>query len=106
MTEQPRTLTSHRITELENQLAQLRAEQELEEVRKEGRRDEPATFGTYNPLHPTFQETWQSASSITESVVLLFPGVERSTLVHIIENRFKPTNIYWLLATEKERAES
>jgi len=38
--------------------------------------------------------------------VLLFPGVERSTLVQIIENRFKPTNIYQLLATEKERAES
>ena len=36
----------------------------------------------------------------------LFPGVERSILVQIIENRFKPTNIYRLLATEKERAES
>lgn len=33
-------------------------------------------------------------------------GVERSTLTQIIENRFKPTNIYRLLATEKERAES
>ena len=106
MTEQPRNLTSHRITELENQLAQLRAGQELEEVRKEGRRDELATLGTYNPLHLTFQETGESASSITESVELLFPRVERSTLVQIIENRFKPTNIYRLLATEKERAES
>ena len=70
-TEQPRNLTSHRITELENQLAQLRAEQELEEVRREDRRDEPATFGTYNPLHPTFQDTGESASSITESVEIL-----------------------------------
>ena len=76
MTEQARNLTSHRITELENQLAQLRAEQELEEVRKEGRRDEPATLGTYNPLHFTFQETRGSVSSITELVEFLFPGVE------------------------------
>ena len=40
------------------------------------------------------------------SVEVLFPGVERSTLVQIIENRFKPTNIYRLLASEKERAET
>ena len=99
-------MTSHRITELENQLAQLRAEQELEEVRRQDRGDELAILGTYNPLHPTFQETGESASSITESVETLFPGVERNTLVQIIENRFKPTNIYQLLATEKERAES
>ena len=75
-------------------------------MRREGRRDEPATLGTYNPLHPTFQETGESPSNITESVELLFPGVQRSTLVQIIENQFKPTNIYRLLATEKERAES
>ena len=106
MTDQPRNLTSHRITELENLLAQLRAEQELEEVRREGRRDEPATLGTYNSLHPTFQETGERASGITASVEILFPGVERSTLVQKIENRFKPTNIYRLLATEKELAES
>jgi len=47
-----------------------------------------------------------SASAISESVEMLFPGVERSTLTQIIENRFKPTNIYRLLGTEKERAES
>ena len=49
---------------------------------------------------------WENVSGIPESVESLFPGVERSTLVQIIENRFKPTNIYRLLATEKERAES
>ena len=37
---------------------------------------------------------------------VLFPGVECSTLVQIIENRFKPTNIYQLLASKKERAET
>ena len=99
-TDQPRNLTSQRITELENKLAQLGAEQELEEVRRENRRDEPATLGRYNPLHRIFQETRESASRITESVEILFPRVERSTLVQIIENRIKPTNIYRLLATE------
>jgi len=47
----------------------------------------------------------ESASGIVESVERLFPGVERTTLQQIIENRFKPTNIYRLLASEKERAE-
>lgn len=32
--------------------------------------------------------------------------MERSTLAQIIKNQFKPTNIYRLLATEKDRAES
>ena len=41
-----------------------------------------------------------------ESVEALFPGVERSTLTQIIKNKFKPTNIYRLLATERDRAES
>ena len=41
-----------------------------------------------------------------ESVEALFPGVERSTLTQIIENKFKPTNIYRLLATERDQAES
>ena len=36
----------------------------------------------------------------------LFPWVERSTLAQIIENWFKPTNIYRLLPSEKERAET
>jgi len=48
----------------------------------------------------------ESSSTTADSVEILFPGVERGTLVQIIENRFKPTNIYRLLASEKERAES
>jgi len=48
----------------------------------------------------------ESAGGIVDSVETLFPGVERSTLVQIIENRFKPTNIYRLLASEKERGET
>jgi len=36
---------------------------------------------------------------------VLVSGVERSTLVQIIENQFEPTNIYGPLASEKERAE-
>jgi len=43
---------------------------------------------------------------MAESVESLFPGVERNTLVQIIENGFKPTNIYRLLASEKDRAET
>jgi len=39
-------------------------------------------------------------------VETLFPGVERTTLVQIIENRFKPTNIYRLLASVKDCAET
>jgi len=67
---------------------------------------EPRALGRYHPTHPFTAEAWESISSITESVESLFPGVERSILTQIIENRFKPTNIYHLLATEKERAES
>ena len=48
----------------------------------------------------------ESASATMDTVEMLFPGVERSTLTQIIENRFKPTNIYRLLASEKDRAES
>ena len=62
----------------------------------------PDMHGTYYlpPIHDA------SASATMESVELLFPGVDRSTLTQIIENRFKPTNIYRLLASEKDRAES
>ena len=37
---------------------------------------------------------------------VLLSGVERGTLVQIIENRFKPINIYRLLASKKDRAET
>ena len=42
---------------------------------------------------------------MSESLEFLFPGVERGTLTQIIENFFKPTNIYGLLASEKDWAE-
>jgi len=47
----------------------------------------------------------ESTSPIADSGEVLFPGVERNTLVQIIENRFKSMNIYPLLASEKDRAE-
>lgn len=43
---------------------------------------------------------------MVESVETLFPAVVTGTLTQIIENRFKPKNIYPLLATEKECAET
>ena len=43
---------------------------------------------------------------MADAVEIMFPGIKRATLVQIIENKFKPTNIYRLLASEKERAES
>jgi len=62
----------------------------------------------YNPIltQPLHAGESVSASATAVSVETLFPGVKRSTLVQIIENKFKPTNIYRLLATEKDRAES
>ena len=48
----------------------------------------------------------ESAKAGAESIESLFPGVERRTLTQIIENQFQPTNIYRLLASEKERAET
>ena len=93
-----------RITELENQLAGLRAAQDLEQAETTGK--EPRALGTYNPTYSFSRDVRENASGIPELVDLPLPGVERSTLVQIIENRFKPTNIYWLLATEKEPAES
>ena len=60
----------------------------------------------YNPSHPSIPQAGESTSAMAESVENLFPGVERNTLIQIIEHRFKLTNIYQLLAREKERAES
>lgn len=59
---------------------------------------------TYSP--PPILSHDESASAAMNSVEAWFPGVERATLTQIIENRFKPTNIHRLLASEKERAES
>jgi len=60
-------------------------------------------LGRYDPSQPLFPHESERASTIATSVEVLFPGVERSTRVLIIENRFKPTNIYRLLPGEKDR---
>ena len=94
--------TQSRIAALETQLAELRkqSEQDLADIR------EPRALGMYDPSQPLFPHESESASTIAASVEVLFPGVERTTLVQIIENRFEPTNIYRLLASEKEQAET
>ena len=95
--------TQARIIELESQLAQLRAQREQQNITHE-----PNLLGTSNPTYTVTSTPYvsESASGIVESIERLFPGVERTTLQQIIENRFKPTNIYRLLASEKERAET
>ena len=98
----PSNLLLTRITELESQLAQLREESDrIQPIPRQ-----PRELGMYPPLPPSIVLGSESASGIAESVEILFPGVERATLIQIIENRFKPTNIYRLLATEKDRAET
>ena len=96
-------LTMVRIAELECQLAQLRAQGELERTLTEQN-----SLGMLNPTHTLIRDQSESASGIIELVETMFPGVEKATvtLLQIIENRFKPTNIYRLLAHEKERAET
>jgi len=84
---QSQNLTSMRITELENQLAELRAAQDIEQAETTG--EELRALGTYNPTYSFSRDMRENASGIPESVELLFPGVERSTLVQIIENRFR-----------------
>ena len=59
-----------------------------------------------NPAEPLMPNISESASGMMDSVETMLPGVERATLIQIIENRFKPTNIYRPLASEKERAET
>ena len=90
-----------RMAELENQLAQLRAQDELEQPLTE-----PNPLTTLFPTHSVIPTIGESRSGVSESVKSMFPGVERSTLGQIIENRFKPTNIYRLLASEEEREET
>ena len=94
--------TRIQIAQLEGQLAPLREEIQQEETIPQ----EARTQGTYNPIQPPAPQTSECASGIADLIKVLFPGVERGSLVQIIENRFKPTNIYRLLASEKERAES
>ena len=84
---------------------------DLQPANKRGRQgselegDITAMDGTYAPPLPHHGES-ASAGATMDSVEMLFPGVEHVTLMQIIENRFKPTNIYRLLASEKDRAES
>jgi len=91
-----------RISELENELINLRAEQE----RASGSRPDPRELGMYNANLSHGPLAGESASGLADSVEVLFLGVERNTLTKIIENRFKPTNIHRLLASERDRAES
>ena len=97
----PPNPTMAKIAELESQLAQLRAQNELEQSLIE--QNPP---GMLNSTQIPITDQCESASEIIDSVETMFPGVERATLLQIIENRFKPTNIYRLLASEKERAET
>jgi len=93
--------TLAKIAQLEAQLAQLQGQNSQEPIPTEPRANRMS-----NPAQYITLDVGESASGIAESVEVLFPGVERSTLVQIIENRFKPTNIYRLLASEKDRAET
>ena len=96
--------TQTKIQELESQLAELRGQ--IVGGQRANRNTEPGLPSTYNPTQFPMPPAGESSSTTADSVEILFPGVERGTLVQIIENRFKPTNIYRLLASEKERAES
>ena len=98
-----RNATLTRITELESQLAKLRQEHNRQQQAPSA---EQSIYGMYNPTFRSMDMGGESASGIAESVETLFPGVELSMLIQIIENQFKPTNIYRLLATENDRAES
>jgi len=93
--------TLAKIVQLEAQLAQLQGQNSQEPISTE-----PRANGMSNPAQYITLDVGESASGVAESVEVLFPGVERSTLVQIIENRFTPTNIYRLLASEKNRAET
>ncbi|PUU76045.1 hypothetical protein B9Z19DRAFT_1130364 [Tuber borchii] len=94
--------TQQRIRELEDEISQLRCQNQHTRPHSGNATREP---GTYHPTLPSTTMAMESAPGIGASVEALFPGVERSTLTQIIENRFKSTNIYCLLASEKERAE-
>jgi len=63
-------------------------------------------MSTYIPTQHRVLLAGESASTVADSVEILFPGVERGTRIQIIENRFKQTNIYRLLGNEKEWVES
>jgi len=94
------SLAIQKIVELESQPAQLLGEMESGQATAR----EPRAIGTYFPSEPPMPLAGESASSIVNSVETVFPGVERATLIQIIENRFKSTSIYRFLASQQERA--
>ena len=94
--------TRLKIRELEEQIRQLRSGQDPSDPAPQRLPE----LGMYNLILPPTTVAIESANAGAESIESLFPGVERSTLTQIIENPFKPTNIYRLLASEKERAET
>ena len=63
-------------------------------------------MSTYIPTQHWVIPAGESASTMANSVEILFPRVEEGTLIQIMENQLKPTNIYCFLANEKRRAES
>lgn len=93
--------TLMKIAELESQVAALWAHQERQHPLAQ-----PGTLGTFDSTQSLMPSIGKSASGILDLVETMFPGVERTTLVQIIENKFKPTNIYRLLASEKAWAET
>jgi len=97
----PANPTLIRIAEFGTQLAQLAAASQRDLSLTELR-----AAGMLHATSPPIIGECPSAGGIVDSVQNIFPRVERSTLVQIIKNRFKPTNIYRLLASEKQRAET
>jgi len=93
--------TLMKIAEQESQLATLRAPEE-----RQDQLAQPGALGTFNPIQSMIPLTDESASRVLDSVEIMFPAVERATLVQIIENKFKPTNIHRLLGSEKDRVET
>ena len=82
---------------MEAQLAELRALNQNSQPLPQ-----PTALGMSYPTQTPIAVEGARAGGIVDLVETQFPGVERSTLVQIIENCFKPTNIYRILASEKE----
>ena len=97
----PANPTMVKIAELESQLAQLLSQNELERSLIEQN-----PLGMLNSTLISIRDQCESASEIIDSVETMFSGVERATVLQFMENQFKPTNIYRLLASEKDRAET
>ena len=100
--EQQTDPTLLRMAELEAQLSQLGAEREPRARAAQASRKR----GTYSSIPLPAVTVIERASRTMEPVEALFPGVERSTLTQIIKKKFKPTHIYRLLATKRDRAKS